>query len=127
MLQQAGLNLPMMTISLNDLQFEAFHGVHADEKILGNTFIVDCFVKLPEPEALIDRLEQTVDYQVVYEIIKNEMEVPTPLLETVCMKIERSIRHEFPLVVAVSVSIKKLHPPIPGFIGSSSVTWNKEY
>lgn len=117
----------MMKISVNDLRFEGFHGVHEDERITGNTFVVDCAVQIGDPPAIIEHLHETVDYEKLFTLIRNEMATPTPLLETLCMKMEKAIHNTFPEVRSVVISIKKLYPPIKGFTGSSAVTWQKVY
>lgn len=116
-----------MTIALNDLRFHAKHGMYAEEQTLGNTFTVDCVVQIQPTDELITELHQTVNYHAVFELIKDWMQQPEPLLETVCMNIERSIFGTFPFIRSVSVTIKKLQPPIPGFTGNCAVSWYKEY
>lgn len=117
----------MLTVSLNNLQFEAYHGVYPEEKILGNSFEVDCSVDIPAPDHIIRHIEETVNYQKLYEIIKSQMEIATPLLETVSMNIGALIHEAFPEVITISVTIRKLRPPINGLKGSTSVTWKKHY
>lgn len=117
----------MLTVSLNGLQFEAFHGIYQEEKILGNSFEVDCSVDIQEPPHVIQHIDETVNYQKIYELIKSQMDIPTPLLETVAMNIGRHVHQSFPQVKAISVTIKKLRPPVNGLRGSTSVTWKKTY
>lgn len=117
----------MITVALNDLRFQAFHGIHEEEKILGNTYIVDCNLEIHEAETIVRHLDETVDYARVYDIIKERMSIPTPLLETVCMETGKMIHDVFPDIKSIGITIKKLHPPLEGFIGSSSVGWHKEY
>lgn len=117
----------MLTISLNDLRFEAFHGIHSEERVLGNNYIVNCSVQIESPQGIIRSIDDTVNYQSLFELIKDQMQIPTPLLETVCMRIGTLIHDTYPIVVSVSLSIKKQSPPISGFEGSTSVSWNKSY
>lgn len=117
----------MLTVSLNNLQFEACHGIFPEEKVLGNSFEVDCSVDIPDPGYVIRHIEETVNYQKLYDIIREQMEIATPLLETVAMGIGTRIRESFPAVMAISVSIRKLHPPIKGLQGNTCVTWKKDY
>lgn len=117
----------MITISLNDLRFEAFHGIYEEERILGNTYVVDCMIELHEAEEIIRHISETVDYAKVYDIIRNRMAEPTPLLETWCMETGKLIRDAFPEVRSIFIKLKKLHPPMEGFIGSSAVSWHKKY
>lgn len=116
----------MLTISLNDLSFQGYHGVYDQEKIIGNQFIVNCTVKIKEPRAVTRALDQTVNYQALFELIRENMRIAEPLLETVCMKIGRLIFEAFPQVSFVSISIKKMNPPINGFSGNAAVCWEAE-
>jgi dihydroneopterin aldolase len=63
----------------------------------------------------------------MYEIIKKRMSIPTPLLETIVMEIGNQIHAEYPLLKAIQISIKKLHPPIEGIQGAAGVTWEKQF
>ena len=117
----------MLTISLDNLKFIAYHGIYDEERILGNEYLVNCEVRIPEPDVIIEKIGNTVNYKSLFDLIKENMEVPTPLLETVCMRIGKQIHQHFPGVTYISVSIQKLHPPVDGFTGSSSVHWQHNY
>ena len=56
--------------------------MYAEEKKLGNTYIVDVVIDFTPKKSIIDNLDQTIDYVHVYALIKKWMEIPTPLLET---------------------------------------------
>lgn len=117
----------MISVELNGLSFQAYHGILQEEKVLGNTYQVDCNVQVFEGPEIIRHIDHTIDYTKVYNIIKKWMAVATPLLETVCMEIGKEIQEKFPDVKFISVTIKKMHPPIEGFTGHTAVTWHKEY
>lgn len=117
----------MITVALNDLRFEAFHGIYEEEKILGNTYLVDCVVELHEANEVIWHINDTVDYSKVYDIIRERMKVPTPLLETLCMETGIDIHNSYPDAKSIFIKIKKMHPSIEGFVGNSSVSWHKVY
>ena len=117
----------MITIHLDKLRFNAFHGIHEEEKLLGNEYIVDCIVNFYENEEVIHHIDDTINYVTVYEIIKKRMAVPSHLLETVAMEIGYEIFATFPDVKCISVSITKVHPPIEAIQGSVGVKWHKEF
>ncbi|MEI6190447.1 MAG: dihydroneopterin aldolase [Chitinophagia bacterium] len=110
-----------MRISLNKIVFVGYHGLYAEEKKLGNTYIVDVDVDFTPPVAIIDKLEQTIDYVAVYSLLKKWMAIPTPLLETLIGKMADDILLEHAIANKVSIRISKLHLPIPEFEGSVSV------
>ena len=117
----------MITIHLDKLHFNAFHGIHDEEKILGNEYLVDCTIDFYEPEEVIIHIDDTVNYVFIYEIIKKRMAIPTNLLETVAMQIGYEIYALCPQVKSISVSLTKLHPPIEAIEGSVGVKWHKEF
>jgi len=117
----------MVTVQLHHLLFIAYHGIFEEEKILGNEYIVDASMEFHEKEDVISHINDTVNYSIVYEIIKKRMSIPTQLLETVVMETGAEIHREFPYLKSISISIKKLHPPVEGMQGSAAVSWHKEF
>lgn len=117
----------MITVNLNNLKFTAFHGIHEEEKVLGNEYVVDASVEFHEEVHVIDSIHRTVNYADIYNIIRERMNVPTPLLETVVMDIGNEIHNEFPQVRSITVAIRKMHPPIEGIEGTAGVTWQKQF
>lgn len=116
-----------MTIELSGLQFHAFHGMYPEEKILGNDFIVDVKVECNGPSQPLLSIDQTINYERVFELVKAAMDKPTPLLETVASKLAYKIGTTFDLAKAVSVKITKMQPPIERYRGivSVSFTWQR--
>jgi dihydroneopterin aldolase len=117
----------MVTVELQNLFFNAFHGIHEEEKILGNEYVVNAIVEFPEIAEVISYMNETVNYAVIYEIIRKRMSIPTPLLETIAMEAGNEIHLHFPQIKFISLSIKKMHPPIEGMQGSAMVSWKKEF
>lgn len=116
----------MFTINLNNLSFFAHHGVHEEERILGNTFIVNVSLSFNHGEK-ISALEQTVNYVSVYHIIKQRMSIPTALLETLTQELGQEIYAFDNRIKSISISIEKKDPPIANMQGSVSVTWSKDF
>lgn len=102
-------------IALEGLSFRAFHGVYAHEHTAGNNFEVDVAVETDFSKgAASDSLTGTVDYEILYRLVKNEMEKPSHLIETVAEKIVEAIMTQLPAVILVELKISKLNPPIGG-------------
>ena len=116
----------MLTIHLHNLLFHSYHGIFEEEKILGNNFELNVDVELNAVDT-ITRLQQTVDYAALYTIIKNCMELPTPLLETVAQQIAEKFRLFDDKIKSVAISIKKTYPPISNFQGSLGITYSKVF
>lgn len=117
----------MISIHLYNLKFYSFHGVHEEEKLLGNEYEVNADVQFHEEHAEIHSLSQTINYVDVYEIIRKRMHIPTVLLETVVMDIGNTIHEKYNYVRHINISLKKVHPPIEGMEGSVGVSWHKEF
>lgn len=109
-------------VALEGLTFHAFHGVYSHERDTGNNFEVDIAVETDFSQAAIhDELSGTVDYEILYRIVKEEMARPSHLIETVAEKIVNDVLKELPAVIQVELTIAKLHPPIDGECARASV------
>ena len=115
----------MLSIHLNKLKFHSFHGMHEEEKILGNELELNITVLVQSDEKIVS-LKQTVNYVTLYEIIKQRMDTPTPLLETVAQDLAEMICSFDDRIKSVEINIKKLNPPIHNFHGQISVSYKKE-
>jgi len=104
------------------MQFYAYHGCFAEEKIVGTHFIVDCYLKTDnQVAAQTDDLRKTINYQEIYCLIAKEMEISSSLLENVVYRILKSLHARFPMLKKAWVSVKKMNPPLGGKIESVSV------
>ena len=97
------------------MKFHAFHGCLEQEQQLGNTFIVSLSMELNTNLAgKTDDLNHTLNYQLVYDVVKREMEIPSKLIEHVCQRILDSVFNEFPQIEELEVKLSKLNPPLGG-------------
>jgi len=113
----------MQKVALNGLKFKAYHGYYEEEREKGNHFEVDIEVSTNFLEAAEnDDLEKAVDYEELYAIVKEEMQIASSLLESVVTRISGRVLKEMPLVEAVKVSLAKLNPPIKGDCKEARVT-----
>lgn len=110
-------------LEIRDMRFFARHGCFEEERLIGNTFIVDFEARYDvSAPSRSDRLEDAVNYQLIYNIIKQEMEIPSNMVEHVAGRILDRIKNDFPQLSDVSVSISKLNPPIGGQVGAFRIT-----
>jgi 7,8-dihydroneopterin aldolase/epimerase/oxygenase len=116
-----------LTIELKALRFFAHHGLYPEEKKTGNEFEVDLSVAYSPTQGQITDINETINYATLYELVRDEMNRPEGLLETVAMKIAGNIKTVFPQTKTISIGITKLHPPIAKFTGSVGVNFQKEY
>lgn len=105
----------MDRITIKSLSFHAKHGHNKQERIDGNRFEVDItaygsFRHVAEQD---DGLDQTFDYARAEEIARKVMLGKSrKLIETLCEEIGELIINDNPLVRKLSVSVRKLSPPI---------------
>ncbi|MEO8583640.1 MAG: dihydroneopterin aldolase, partial [Flavitalea sp.] len=117
----------MITIHLHDVQLHAFHGIYEGEDKVGNPYVINLDVTYDERVSNFEELKHTIDYVDLFEIVKTRMQVPTGLLEKVCEGTIRRIRHQYPFVKEVTLSIYKLQAPIEHFQGKVGVSMNKKF
>ena len=105
----------MGIIKVENIRVYAFHGCLKEETKIGSDYRVDLEVKADlQASALSDELKDTVDYVLLNNIVKEEMQQPSKLLETVAKRILNRIFKEDSLVRKATVSVSKLNPPIGG-------------
>lgn len=113
----------MGKITLEGLEFFAFHGYYDEEQKIGNKYGVDITIEtFLEKAGADDKLSETIDYEELYKIIRDEMSKPSRLLENIGGRIMRSVFDSFPLVTYVELSISKFNPPIGGICKRAVVT-----
>ncbi|XP_074294985.1 dihydroneopterin aldolase 2-like [Silene latifolia] len=101
---------------LRGLKFHGFHGVLAEERKLGQKFLVDMDAWLDLRQAgLSDRLSDTISYAEIYSIVKQVVEgSPQTLLESVTHKIASATFTTFPRIAAVRIKLGKPHVAVEG-------------
>ena len=115
----------MYTISLENMQFFAFHGHYEEEKITGNPFEVNLFLDVDDNNAgSSDTLTDALNYQTVYEIVKKEMGEKSNLLEHVATRIIDALHEKFPnQIQEIRIKVSKINPAMRGQIGKVSVSF----
>lgn len=112
-----------MQIFLQKTKFFGYHGLLAGEEITGGEFEVNLTANYAPAQVQITKLEETVDYTALLAIVKERMQKPSHLLETLATEIAGEIIAKFSIVTAVEISITKLHPPIKNFEGSVGIKY----
>ena len=105
-------------IRLHNAVFYAYHGVLLDEQNLGGKFEVDVDLHCDLSQgAKSDHLEDTVNYERVYDCIRTlVLEKKHLLLESLASAIGRGILQNFSKVHSVTVRIRKPSAPVKGVI-----------
>lgn len=110
----------IQTVALRDVKCYALHGYYPEEQLTGIYFLVDVVVTFT-PNTDTENLERTVNYEVLNNIILDEMKHTRKMLETVVKSILDRVIENYPFILTGEVGIKKLNPPMPGEIGHSFV------
>ncbi len=117
----------MDRITLDGIDVYAHHGVHPAERELGQRFVIDVSLFGDWSAAAgSDDLQHALDYVAVHQKIR-EVTASTSfqLLETLAAVICRALLKDFPVARAL-ITVHKPNPPIPNFLGSVSVTLDRD-
>lgn len=107
------MKLMSSKIYLRNVRFHAFHGVLPQEGIVGNDYLVNLVLDYDFSSAMkTDDLQGTLNYAEVYQKIRDEMAVPSKLLEHVAGRIAHRLFSDFPEIQKLQLSITKVNPPM---------------
>jgi dihydroneopterin aldolase len=112
----------MNIIKVNNIRLHANHGCLEEETLIGGEYLVNLEVTTNFYKSTqSDDLEDTVDYCVLYQIVKDEMLKPRKLIETVGQDINDKIKQQYSTIKKLRTEIIKLSPPIDGDVHSVSI------
>ena len=114
----------MLKIELENLHFFAYHGVHEEEKNNGGDFDVSVNISFEPRFFPIRYLDETIDYEKLYDVIKQRMMITEELLESVVTQMVQDILVAFPVAEEVTVKVKKHKPLINEFQGTAAAQYN---
>ena len=116
----------MGIIEIEGMEFYAYHGCFTEEQIVGNKFMVDLRLEadcsVPEKT---DQIADAVNYQIAYQIIKEEMDKKSHLLENIAHRILKHLFEKLDKIELASVKVSKINPPLGGKIQNVSVKLEK--
>ena len=109
-------------ILLENAEFYAYHGVLEQERTVGNVFVVNLKIEANLLDAIAsDALDKTINYADLLSLVRQEMEIPSKLLEHVAGRIAGRIKGTYPQVKTVEIKLSKRNPPMDGQIESAGV------
>lgn len=107
------MTLKEQTITLNNLRFYAYHGVEAQESVVGAWYSVSVKMETDFKEAVCsDSIADTINYAKVASLIKKQMEIRSQLIEHLAGRIANLMLETFKSLQEVTVSISKENPPL---------------
>lgn len=100
-------------ILLENVKFYAFHGVLPQERKVGNDYQVSLRICYDISRAMVsDDVNDTLNYAEVYQLLSQEMSVPSALLERVAGRIGDRLFRKFPAIQSIDLTIIKVNPPM---------------
>jgi 7,8-dihydroneopterin aldolase/epimerase/oxygenase len=116
----------MGLIQIENMEFYAYHGCYKQEQVVGNRFLVDLEISANLDKAtLSDNIEDTLNYQNAYDIVKEQMSINSRLLEHVAGRILDELLSRFTDIEKATVRVSKMNPPMGGQIDRVSVTLSR--
>lgn len=116
----------MGLIQIENMEFYAYHGCYKEERVVGNRFIVDLEITTDLKKAAVtDDIKDTLNYQLAYELVKEQMKIKSHLLENVAARILDSLYTGFPTIENAKVKVSKMNPPMGGQMDRVSVTLSR--
>lgn len=116
----------MGLIEIEGMEFYAYHGHYKEEQIVGNKFLINLKIETDCSKASkSDDIEDAVNYQTAYKIIKTEMQKKSNLLENIAGRILDALYEKFDNTKLITIKVSKMNPPMGGKIKKVSITMTR--
>jgi dihydroneopterin aldolase len=109
------------TVALEGVEIIAPIGYYEFERKQKNTFLLDITVQFKAPESNYDEIEGTLNYEILYRILNEEMHHECALMEDAARRIMARVRQLPHDLCAIDLSLRKKNPPMEGEIEFSKV------
>jgi dihydroneopterin aldolase len=115
-------NFFMDYIILENIRIHAKHGCLQEENILGATYEITVKIGLDlDTASRTGDINDTVNYAGIYKLIREEMQIPSKILEQVAGRMANRILEASELIRELELRLSKLNPPLPGQVGRSTI------
>lgn len=112
----------MHKIIVEGIVIYAYHGCLEEEGKIGCNYLVDVTMQTDFTEAAAtDDLSKTIDYVMVYKIVKRQMAIRSKLIEQVGQRIVTELKKTFNTLQQITVKVTKLNPPMNGDVQRVSI------
>jgi len=116
----------MGKIQIENMEFYAYHGCFKEEQIVGNRFLVDLTIETDmNIPSKTDNINDALNYQSAYELVKQEMQKKSHLLEHIAGRILDVLYEKFNSIKKATVKVSKMNPPMGGKMERVSVTMSR--
>ncbi len=115
----------MGKIFVEGIKIYAYHGCFKEEAIIGTNFLIDVELdaNLSKP-ANSDSINDAVNYQAVFTVIKQQMAIRSNLLEHVGKRIIETLFDQFDEVENIRLKVAKLNVPLGGHIEQTAIQFD---
>lgn len=118
----------MSKIYLEDVKIYAYHGVLPEENVIGTYYILNLEIHTDLWKAAeSDDLNDTISYADINDILHQEMQIKSKLLEHVAGRIINKINEKFSNVSYVKLKLTKTAPPMKGEMKGASIELEKSF
>lgn len=112
----------MHNILLKNLRIFARHGVMPQETVVGCWYTINLRLTTDFTKAMLsDNLLETVSYADVLQVVNEEMNIPSKLLEHAGGRIVHRLFQQFPSVTNIRLRLMKENPPMGADIDSAGI------
>lgn len=101
-------------VAITNARFFSPIGYYKEERILGNEFFVHLEVNFKIQPHGSDDLDKTLNYELLYSILKDTMAKERKLLESAGHEIIQELHATFGFLDSIRIEIVKTNPPFGG-------------
>lgn len=108
------------TLHISNIECHSYHGCLKEESVIGGRFTVDVILSNDFSKAVhSDDLRDTADYVLIHQVVREEMDIASRLIEHVSGRILKRLSGIYSEAKNITVIIKKYNPPVNGQIGAA--------
>jgi len=114
-------------LEISGMEFYSGIGCYNEEQIIGNRFLIDLqLITNCEIPAITDNIDDALNYQLVYDLVKTEMQINCHLIEFKAQQILNILFANFAQLQEVTIKLSKVNPPLGGKLEKVSIIFNKK-
>lgn len=109
-------------VALSEVRFFSPIGFYEEEQVVGNEFYVNVEVCFPFNNSDAEDLNNTINYEELYQVLNEVMTPARKLLESAVEDILDVLIRKYSFITTAKVCIRKVNPPFGGDLANSSVS-----
>ncbi len=117
----------MLSVHLHKLIFHGFHGLYEGEEKTGNEFELSLDIYYRVNEDKLTSIRELIDYEAVVHLVRQRMEIPTAIMEELAYSILQKIKHSYPQIEKIDITLYKLNAAITRFQGKVGISISREF